>query len=108
VTEEAANSVLDGKVARGMAFLVFLGCLGLLAYLHRNDFFPGEEQESVAENDPAATCITERSADIARMFEEGLIGEEQAGVFRERAIGMCRDVTGGSGGGPTLPKMPQQ
>lgn len=106
MAEDGVSSALDGKAARGVALLVFIGCLALLAWIHRDDLLPGEETAGAAEDDPAAACIAERSADIARMVEEGLIGEDQAAVFRERAIGMCRDTTGG-GPPPPAPLPPQ-
>ncbi|MDX1540198.1 MAG: hypothetical protein R3349_02220 [Geminicoccaceae bacterium] len=98
--------MLDGMPARAVAFLVFLGCVALLAWIHRDDLLPGEPEADVAENDPAAPCIAERTADIERMVEEGLIEEAQADLFKQRAIGMCRDQAGGGEAGPSLPGLP--
>lgn len=100
-------SALDGKAARGVALLVFVGCVALLGWIHRDDLLPGGP-EATASDDPAAACIAERTADIDRMVTEGLIEQGQAELFKERAIGMCRDQAGGGGPGPTLPGLPAQ
>lgn len=100
-----ARSALDGKAARGVAIAVFVGCLALLGWIHREDLLPGEA-EVAEEDDPAAACIAERMEDVERMVEEGLIEQAQAELFKERAVGMCRDQAGG--GGPALPELPAQ
>ena len=98
--------MLDGKAARAVAFLVFLGCAALLGWIHRDDLWPGEDAD-VARDDPAAGCIAERTADIERMVDEGLIERAQAELFTERAVGMCRDQAGG-GAAPPRPGLPPQ
>lgn len=104
--EPRRRPFLDRPAARGIALLVFLGCILLLAWLHRDDLLPGDPAEQAAPDDPAAPCIAERSADIQRMVDEGLIAPAQAALFRERAIGMCRDQAGG--GGSPVPGLPPQ
>jgi hypothetical protein len=94
-------SILDGASARIVALLVFLGCAGALAWLHRDDLFP-PEPNATATDDPFARCLAERRADVVRMQEEGLIDAERAALFTNRAEAMCAAETAG-GGPPSLP-----
>lgn len=97
----------DRPAARGVAALVLAGCIGLLAYLHRDDLWPPEADE-VANRDPAAGCIAERHGEIAQMLADGLIQAEQAELFRNRAEAMCRAQVEGGSSGPGLPGLPPQ
>lgn len=96
-----SRSFLDGAPARVVALLVFVGCAGALAWLHREDLFPPEE-EAAAVDEPFARCLAERRADVVRMQEEGLIDAERAALFTQRAEAMCAAEAGG-GGPPPLP-----
>ena len=54
--------------------------------------------------DPAAPCIARRFAEIETMVEEGVVSDDQADLFRQRAEAMCRSTnTEGSGPAPPLP-----
>jgi hypothetical protein len=94
---------LDRPLARGVAALVFVACIALLAWLERERWLAGDEAATL---DPAAACIAERAAQIDGMLAEGLIEPGQAELFKSRAAAMCRDVQGG--GGPGLPPLPGQ
>lgn len=98
-------SFLDGVPARALALLVFLGCGAALAWLHREDLFP-PEQDQAAGDDSLARCLAERRADVARMQEEGLIDAERAALFTGRAEAMCAAEAGAGGGGP--PPLPTE
>lgn len=91
---------LDGPMARLLAALIIVLCAGLLAYLHREDLGPMLGAEAVddsdgAADDPAAPCIQQRFAEIDAMIEEGVVGAEQAALFKQRAEAMCRTTEGG-------------
>ena len=89
-------SVLDRPLARAVAGLVFLSALALLAWLHRDDLFP-PEAPPLAADDPVALCLATRSADIARMQQDGVITAEQAALFTSRAEALCQAQAGGAG-----------
>jgi hypothetical protein len=91
-----------------VALLVFFGCAGLIGWIHRDDLLPGDTEATADADDPAAACIAERTEDVERMIDEGLIDRAQADLFKERAVGMCRDQAGGEGSGPGLPGLPAQ
>ena len=90
--------------------MVFLLCAASLVYLHRNDIWPTPESvAATAENDPAASCIDARFADVDNMVAEGTIETAQAELFRQRAEAMCRDTAGGKVSfGPSLPGLPKE
>ena len=100
------TAFLDRPAARGLAALVLVLCMGLLAYLHRDDLTTssggGDRDNAAAADDPAAPCIERRFADIDGMIADGVIGDEQAALFRQRAEAMCR-ATEGEGNAPPLP-----
>ena len=106
MADPAERPFLDRPAARGIALLVLLGCIALLGWLHRDDLIPGDPGQQASPADPAAPCIAERSADIQRMVDEGLIEAAQAELFRERAIGMCRDTMGGGSAPSPAPGLP--
>lgn len=92
-------------MARIAALAVALGVAGVLLVIHWEDLFPPERQAS--QGDAAyRACMAKRGGDIERMLEEGVIDEDQAEVFRQRAEAFCRAQ--GEGGGPTLPGLPGQ
>jgi hypothetical protein len=100
-----SRSVLDRPAARGIAALVFVGCVAFLAWLERDRWLGSEVTASA---DPAAPCIAERTAQIDGMLAEGLIEAGQAELFKSRAAAMCRDLQGGGSSGPGLPPLPGQ
>jgi hypothetical protein len=79
------RAFLDRPVARGLAFLVFLGCVGAIVWLERARLFPPE----VAADDPVARCIAEREAQIDDLVGQGRIQASQAELFKSRAREMC-------------------
>ena len=79
---------------RIVAILVMLGAVVLVAYHHR-DVFTDEPEVAASPEDAAfQACFTERSADIDKMVSDGVIGAEQAELFKSRAQAMCRDLAG--------------
>jgi len=104
---KAQKAFLDRPVARLLAALVVVLCGGVLAYIHRDDVrtlagVGSEGAVPTASDDPAALCIEQRFTEIDGMIEEGVVGAEQADLFKQRAEAMCRS-TEGDGGGPPLP-----
>ncbi len=77
-----------------IAFLVFLACVGVLAWLHRADLFPGASDAAAL--DPSLACRAERAAQIDHMLSEGAISAAQAELFKARAEALCA-------GTPALP-----
>jgi hypothetical protein len=97
------TSALDRPAARVVAGLVFLGAVGLLGWLHRDDFFP-PEAPPVAADDPVALCLAQRSADIAQMEKDEVITADQAKLFASRAEAFCQAQFGGGSGPPPPPQ----
>jgi hypothetical protein len=98
-------SFLDTVAARIVALVIFLACVGALVWLNREEWLGLGPELSAAEQ-ALAQCIEERSADVDRMLAEGVIGEDQAELFRSRAEAMCVAMAGDAGAGQGLP--PQQ
>lgn len=105
ITAPPAASFLDTLAARIIAFLIFLACVGALVWLYRADWLGLGPERSAAEQ-ALAQCIEERSADVDRMLAEGVIGEDQAELFRSRAEAICVAMAGDAGAGQGQP--PQQ
>jgi hypothetical protein len=85
---------LDRPAARVLALAVLLACAAALAWMHRADLFPAAAGPGAA-GDPAAACIAQRSADIDRMQDDGVIDASQAALFKSRAEALCRSQAGG-------------
>jgi hypothetical protein len=102
MASEPRPAFLDRPVARGLAFLVFLGCLGALGWLERTRLFPPK----VAANDPIAVCIAERAAQIDDLVTQGRIQAGQAELFKSRAREMCAG-TGAPAGLPAPGQPPR-
>ena len=84
-----APAFLDRPIARLLALGVALACVATLAWLHRADLYPAMATAEVAD-DPFARCLAQRSAQIDDMVSEGVVGPEQASLFKSRAEAMCR------------------
>ena len=93
------RAFLDRPVARALAFLVFLGCVGAIAWLERGRLFPPE----IAADDPVALCVAERAAQIDDLVGQGRIQAGQAELFKSRARELC-----GNAGKPAGPPAPGQ
>jgi hypothetical protein len=97
---QSRRAFLDRAVARGLAVLVFLGCVAALVWLERARLFPPE----VAADDPVAMCVAERAAQIDDLVSQGRIQAGQADVFKSRAKEMCAGA--GRPVGPPPPGQP--
>lgn len=101
------GSVLDRPAARVVAGLVFLGMVGLLGWLHRDDLFPNAKAPSpaAAGEDPALlACLAQRTGDVDRMLAEKLIDAARAEAIRASIEGICRSqIQKTPGGSPGLP-----
>jgi hypothetical protein len=93
-TSPPPASFLDTVAARVIALVIFLVCVGALVWLNRESWL-GIGPEMSAADQALARCIAERSGDVDRMLEEGMIGEDQAELFRSRAEAMCVAMAGG-------------
>lgn len=93
-------------IDRPAARLVALGCALLsaaaLAYIHRDDLFPGDAAADAA-NDPAAVCFAERAAEIDAMVADGVVDADRAALFKSRAEALCQATAGGGNSGQPVP-----
>ncbi len=101
---QRSAAFLDRPLARGLAALVLIACITLLAWIERARWLPGDP---VAALDPAAACLAERAAQIDGMLDDGVIEAGQAELFKSRAAAMCQSMQGGASG-PGLPPLPGQ
>lgn len=80
----------DSRAARVIALAVFALCLAALGYLHRNDLFPAEPADTVAQANPQfIACRGERVGHVDTMLAEGVIDHARHQQFKERAIAYC-------------------
>lgn len=90
---------IDSWRARAVAGMVMICCCLSLAYLHRADIAvllgAPDPAQAAAASGPLAECLAERFGAVDKMLSEGLIGEEQHRLFRNRAAAMCQDRFGG-------------
>ncbi|HET6519671.1 MAG TPA: hypothetical protein VFG47_07595 [Geminicoccaceae bacterium] len=99
--EAGSPSFLDRPLARAIALACFGLCAAALVYIHRDDIWPQPAAQAGADpDDPVVRCFAERSAQIDDMVGEGVIGAEQATLFKSRAEALCRAQEGGAGAGP--------
>jgi hypothetical protein len=101
-TSPPPASFLDTVGARIVALAIFLVCAGALVWLNREAWLGLGPQMSAAEQ-ALARCVAERTGDVDRMLEEGVIDEDQAELFRSRAEAMCVAMAGNGGTGPGQP-----
>ena len=83
------RSFADTGAARGIAAVIFLLCVSALVYLHRDDLFPAEVEETAAANPEFVKCRDERTGQVAKMLEQGIIDQTQHDQFRQRAVDFC-------------------
>ena len=102
MTGNANKSSCNGIAGRLIALGVFALCAGILAYVHRANIWPAALAPR-AEDTAFRRCFDDSAAKIDKMRAEGLIGEAQAGLFRDRAEARCRAQTGGNTGPLPLP-----
>ncbi|MDH3793040.1 MAG: hypothetical protein OEU09_12380 [Rhodospirillales bacterium] len=98
---ERPESALDRPAARLVALGVVALVIATLGYIHWEDVFPSEDAKAAAD-DPAAPCITQRTADIEAMRAEGTLSAEQASLFKTRAEALCRAQAGQTGAPPPI------
>jgi hypothetical protein len=91
------RAFLDRPIARGLALLVFVACVGAIVWLERGRLFPPE----VAADDPVALCIAEREGQIDELVNQGRIQAGQAATFKSRARDLCAGA--GQPAGQPLP-----
>jgi hypothetical protein len=99
---EARPAFLDRPLARGLAALVFLGCLAALAWLERARLLAPE----VAADDPVALCMAERAAQIDELVSQGRIESGQAQQLKSRTGEMCAGA-GAAAGAPAPGQSPR-
>lgn len=98
------GAFLDSKAARGLAVLVFLGCVAALGAIHRDDLFPESQAQATGTEDVFGKCFAQRKADIANMEKQGVVKPAQAKLFRNRAEALCRDMARKAEKGQGLPR----
>jgi len=104
MTAPEKPSFVDGPGARVIAVLVILSCVAILAYLHRETLFPGEQPLAAAAGNPQlAACLTERIGAVDEMKAQGIVNETQYADFRGRAEAFCLAQFGEDAGPPAAP-----
>ena len=83
------RSFLDHPLARVVALVIFVLCAAMIVWPNRQDLLPGVFQDP-ATADPIAACRTERFAQIDAMVADGMVGETDAELFKQRADAMCQ------------------
>jgi len=90
MTDRARRSFLDTGGARLLALLVAASAAGLVAFYHRADLLPKVPPAADAGLDPEfVACRDFRVGQVDRMRSEGVIGDAQVEVFKERAVAFC-------------------
>lgn len=84
------SNFADTAAARMMALVVFGLCVAALGYLHREDLFPEQPADTVAQANPAfLECRNVRVGHVDNMLQEGIIDEVKYNQFKERALAYC-------------------
>lgn len=99
------NRFIHGKFARIITGLIGVLLLGFIFVRWEDElqafassFSDGEKTtlvqqpgaERVSEDNPAlAACLEERLGHVKQMQEDGVIGDEQAAAFSQRATALC-------------------
>lgn len=79
-----------GKV---IAVAVMIGSVALVAWHHRDAFVPSAGPPPDPAEAAFLACMEKRGGDIDVMVADGLIGDDQAKLFKTRAEAMCRSTT---------------
>lgn len=93
MSSDSGGAFLDGKVARGLAVLVFLGCFAVLGIIHRDDLFPESQAGASGAEDFFGACFAKRKADIANMEKQGVVKPRRpncSAPARRRCAGIWR------------------
>ncbi len=85
----SGTGALDGRGARLAGLGVFALCVGVLAYMHRADLFPGEGGPDAGLNPEFVACRDSRTRDLDSMLAEGLIDATRHTQFYDRAVAFC-------------------
>jgi hypothetical protein len=83
------RSFADSRQARLLAFAVFVACLALLVYMHREDLWPAEIDEAAGLNPEFIACRDARTVTLDEMLSEGLIDADRHAQFTGRAVAIC-------------------
>lgn len=98
------HSFLDGPYARLLAAVVFALVVASLLAMHWEEIFPSDAA-MVATDNPVASCIAQRTAEIDQMIQENPQMSSRRETMLARLAPMCEDMAGkGAGIGPTLPR----
>ncbi|PTW60015.1 hypothetical protein C8N35_10515 [Breoghania corrubedonensis] len=86
----AERPFLDRPAARLVAIGIALAAAGALAWINRDAFSSAPSTTSVATSNPdLAACLDERVGAVDAMRRDGVINEQQYGLFRSRAQAYC-------------------
>lgn len=95
----ARRPFLDSIFARLIALVIAVACGVVLFFLYEDEVVVAESQTQF-EQSAAAQCYAERAADIDQMLAEGMIGEEQAMLFKRREEARCATQAGSTAPAP--------
>ena len=89
-TGRGEGGFLDSAAARVLALVVAMAAAAVIAFYHRADLLPKRVPAADAGLNPQfVACRDERVGQVDRMRSDGVIGDAQAEIFRERAIAFC-------------------
>ena len=83
------DGFLDSFLARILAGVVIVGCVGVLAYLNRDKLVDRPVAETPTLNPKFVKCRDVRVAQVDKMLADGVIKQDKLEVFRKRAIEAC-------------------
>jgi hypothetical protein len=89
-TERGRPGFLDTAAARVLALAVAMAAAAVIAFYHRADLLPKPAPGADAGLNPQfVACRDERVGQVDRMRSDGVIGDAQVEIFKERAIAFC-------------------
>jgi hypothetical protein len=81
---------LDSAAARVLALVVAMAAAAVIAFYHRADFLPKPVPAGDSGLNPQfVACRDERVGQVDRMRSDGVIGDAQVEIFKERAVAFC-------------------
>jgi hypothetical protein len=88
--DRARRSFLDTAAARVLALAVILAAGALIAVYHRDDLLPKPVPAANSGLNPEfVACRDQRIGQVDKMRSDGVIGDAQVEIFKERAMAYC-------------------
>lgn len=77
-------------MGKAIAIAVMIASVAVVAWHHRDDLMPSAGPPPDPAKAAFLACMEKRGGDIDGMVADGLVGEDQAALFKSRAEAMCR------------------